>query len=113
MSGIESQVVTSGAGTINLTADDVSFDNAVTLISAATVTVTPQTSNRAINLGTETAGQLSLTAAELANIIAGTLQIGDASSGAITVSDATGNRLESVPDWSLDSQHPNFAALCW
>ncbi len=79
-------LTTSGAGVITITADDVALDATSTLVSAATVTLTPQTAARAIDLGTNTADSLALTAAELDRITAGTIQIGDANSGAITFS---------------------------
>ncbi|MFM9960443.1 MAG: beta-propeller fold lactonase family protein, partial [Planctomycetaceae bacterium] len=86
--GASADFVTSGAGTISLTADDVAINSTATLVSAATVTLKPQTTSRAISLGTEVGGQLSLTDAELDRVTAGTLQIGDTSSGTITVSAA-------------------------
>jgi hypothetical protein len=81
-------LVTSGAGTVTLTADDVALNGTSTIVSGGTVTLAPQTAARQINLGTETAGQLSLTDAELDRITAATIQIGDTNSGAITVSAA-------------------------
>ncbi len=78
--GTNADLVTSGSGTITLTADNISIANTAALVSASAVTLQPQTVSRAINLGTETSGQLSLTDAELDRITAGTLQIGTTSS---------------------------------
>ena len=86
--GAGADLVTSGAGTITLTVDDAAIDTTSTLVSASTLTLAPQTTSRPINLGTNTAGQLSLTDAELDRITAGTVQIGDSNSGTITVSAA-------------------------
>ena len=77
-------LVTSGAGVITITADDVALNSTSTLQSASTVTFLTQTAARAINLGTNTAGSLSLTDSELDHISAGTINIGDTNSGAIT-----------------------------
>ena len=85
--GASADLATSGAGVITITADDVALDVTSTLVSASTVTLKPQTASRVINLGTATGG-LDLTDDELDNITAGTLQIGDGSSGTITVSAA-------------------------
>ncbi|MBL8490414.1 MAG: hypothetical protein JNM82_06505, partial [Rhodocyclaceae bacterium] len=56
------------------------------LVTASGKTVTPMTAGREIDLGSETAGKLSLTAAEIANFNAGgNLVIGNSGSGNITV----------------------------
>ena len=68
--GASADMTTSGAGVITVTANDVALDATSTLVSAGTVTLKPQTASRAINLGTNTAGQLSLTDAELDRISA-------------------------------------------
>ena len=86
--GPNADLTTSGAGTITLTADDVALDASSTLVSAGTVTFAPQTATRPIDLGTNTPGSLSLTDAELDRVTAATTQIGDANSGAVTVSSA-------------------------
>ena len=81
---------TSGAA-VTLTADSMAFDATSVVSSTGTVTLQNKTAGVAIDLGTETAGQLSLTDAELDRVTAGTLVIGrdDAFlSGAITVSNA-------------------------
>ena len=78
--------VTSGAGAISLTADDLSIAASASLnAGTSTATIQTATAGREIDLGTETIGRLSLTDAELDRISAGTLSIGNASSGAITV----------------------------
>ncbi|MFM9959810.1 MAG: beta strand repeat-containing protein, partial [Planctomycetaceae bacterium] len=86
--GASADLTTSGTGIITLIADNIAIDGTSTLVSASTVTLQQQTAARAIDLGTETSGQLSLTNTELNRVTAGTLQIGDANSGAITVSAA-------------------------
>ena len=57
-----------------LPADDVALDATATLNSAGTISLVPQTASRPINLGTETAGSLSLTDAELDRVTAGTIR---------------------------------------
>ncbi len=86
--GAGADLTTSGVGVITITADDLALDATSTLVSASTVTIKPQTAARAIDLGTNTAGQLSLTDVELDRITAGTVQIGATNSGTITVSAA-------------------------
>jgi mucin-19 len=86
--GANADLITSGTGTISITADDVALNATSTLQSAGTVSFVTQTAARPINVGTQTAGSLSLTDAELDRITSGTTQIGAASSGAITVSSA-------------------------
>ena len=87
--------VTSGTGIILISADDVAINATSTLVSANTVTLKPQTAARAINVGTETGGSLSLTDTELDRITSDSVNIGDANSGTLTVSAAIthGNRL--------------------
>ncbi|MCA9143999.1 MAG: autotransporter-associated beta strand repeat-containing protein, partial [Planctomycetales bacterium] len=84
--GASANVTTLGTGTIEITADNVDINSASQLTSATTITLKPQTASRAINLGTDTGG-LDLTDAELDRISASTVQIGDANSGTITVSE--------------------------
>lgn len=50
------------------------------------VTITPSVTGREIDVGTHTAGKLGLTDVELDRFLAGTLNIGDVTSGNITVS---------------------------
>ena len=102
--GAGADLTTSGAGVITVTANDVALDASSTLVSASTVTLQPQTTSRAINLGTNTAGSLSLTDAELDRVTAGTVQIGDVNSGAITVSAAItqGNNLSLTTGAGID-----------
>ena len=75
---------------INLRAEDVSIAGTATVGSTSggnsTVTITPSVTSEAIDLGTNTAGTLGLTDAELDQVTAGILAIGSASSGPITVS---------------------------
>ena len=76
----------SGTGAINVAADNVALDPAATLSAAGTVSIVPVTATRPINLGTNIGTSLSLTDAELDLVTAGTLQIGNVTSGAITMS---------------------------
>ncbi|MCL4205954.1 MAG: hypothetical protein KJ000_26010 [Pirellulaceae bacterium] len=80
---------TSGSGTnggpITVTADDVALTSG-SLGTTGTVTVRPVSVGREIDLGTNTAGTLGLTNAELNRITAGTIQIGDSDSGDLTLS---------------------------
>ena len=81
----------SSGAAITLTADSISFNTTLAVISSTgTVTLQNKTAGVAINLGTETAGQLSLTDAELDRVTAGTLVIGRSgvNPGVITVSNA-------------------------
>ena len=72
-------------GNLTLIADDMSL-GAASAPGANTVTLRPVTATtRPISLGAEVGGSLSLTDDELDLIAAGTLQIGNATSGAITV----------------------------
>ncbi len=71
---------------INLTADDLNLSAAVNA-GAANVTILQTTNGRAVDLGTNTVGLLSLTDAEFDNITAAQISIGNANSGAITLSD--------------------------
>ncbi|MGE0608365.1 MAG: beta strand repeat-containing protein, partial [Pirellulales bacterium] len=86
--GASADIATTGSGTIGIIADDVAIDATATISSASGVAIAQQTPGRAINIGTETAGRLSLTDAELDQITSPTLQIGDANSGAVTVTAA-------------------------
>jgi murein DD-endopeptidase MepM/ murein hydrolase activator NlpD len=71
-------IITSGGGTIRLTADTLDINAAATLnAGSGIVTIAPESSGKAVTLGAETAGTLSLTEAELDRIIAGTLRLGD------------------------------------
>ncbi|MBC6996022.1 hypothetical protein H9S92_17770, partial [Lewinella lacunae] len=73
-------------GPLTVTADEVAISG--TLGTIGIVTVRPLSVGRSIDLGTNTPGQLSLSAAELNQLSAGTLIIGrnDISTGTITVS---------------------------
>ncbi len=71
-------------GPITITADDMIIGATITA-GTSTVTLRAATAGRQIDLGTETAGKLSLTDTELDFAIAGLLRIGDATGGAITV----------------------------
>jgi autotransporter-associated beta strand protein len=83
-------VTVSGGGKIELSVDSLTL-NATPSLSAGSgiVTIEPQTTGTPVNLGTLTAGQLSLTDEDLNRIVAGTLRIGDNPfGGPITVSSA-------------------------
>ncbi len=73
-----------GSGSISLGAADATLQ--ATIASSSTVLIAPHQNGRPIDLGTNAAGSLGLTDAELDLISAGTLQIGDVHSGTITVS---------------------------
>ena len=84
-------VTSSGSGAVNLVGDSITIDttNATVNGGANTVTLRQLTNGTLINLGAaDSAGTLGLTDAELDLITAGTLQIGNSNSGAITVSAA-------------------------
>jgi len=82
----------SSGAAVTLTADSMKFVSTSVVSSTGTVTLRNKTAGVAIDLGTETAGQLSLTDAELDRVTAGTLVIGRSDtgfeSGVITVSNA-------------------------
>ena len=70
----------------NLTADDMAIAAALNTGSGS-ITAVQSTNGRAVDLGTNTAGKLSLTQAELDNLVTtGPLNIGNFNTGAITVS---------------------------
>jgi CSLREA domain-containing protein len=82
---------TTGTGSINLIADRMTFDTANATIDAGTnsVTLRQKTAGTPIDLGSTTdaaAGTLELSDGELDRVTAGTLNVGDAASGTITVS---------------------------
>ncbi|MCX6854659.1 MAG: fibronectin type III domain-containing protein [Verrucomicrobia bacterium] len=87
---------TTAGGALTLTADTMNLAAGVGTetistgsATAGTVTLKPLTAAVAVNLGSAvdtTASTLELSTAELDNVTAGTLAIGDAASGAITVS---------------------------
>jgi autotransporter-associated beta strand protein len=103
--GAGADLVTSGAGTISLTADTIEISAAATLVSATGVTLQPLSDGRPIDLGSETAGSLSLTDAEL-DAIAATVVVGNSSAGAVTFSAAialaNSNLLEVVTGSTID-----------
>jgi hypothetical protein len=83
-----SQAVGAGTGNVTLTTDDIAVNAGVT---GQIVTVENRTAGRQIDLGTNTAGKLSLTDSELDLVTAETLRIGrndGLASGQITVSAA-------------------------
>ena len=73
-------------GTIDIVADTLAVTGAVT--GAGAVTVQPQTAGRAISLGSEVGGQLSLTDAELDFVTATTTTVGNQTAGTIAVNGA-------------------------
>lgn len=89
--------ITTNRGDVSFTANNMEIgaaidvgrtSNPMTGKAAGTVTLTQNAANRRISLGTENEVELSLTMAEIGQITAGTLNIGDSNSGAITVSAA-------------------------
>lgn len=82
-------IASTGTGAITLVADSMSLDQGRITAGTNLVTLKQKTNGVAINLGgNDGPGTLGLNTTELANITAGTLAIGDANSGAITVSTA-------------------------
>ncbi len=79
--------LSAGNNPITLTADGIDLPS---LLSSGTarLTLQPLTAGRLIDLGTKTAGKLALDASDLANVTAGTLQIGRANAGAIDITAA-------------------------
>ena len=63
--------INTGIGAMSFIGDDMAINAAATLTTTGVVSIVQQTSGRAIDLGTETAGSLSLTDAELDRITAG------------------------------------------
>jgi hypothetical protein len=94
-SGNASGVLRSTGGAITISADDITIDSPIVAM-AGTVTLRPVTASRAIDLGTETAGQLSLTDAEVDRITASLLRIGTEASGAITISAAISPAIANI-----------------
>ncbi len=86
---INQAITAGGTGTVTVVADDMALSNAITT-AGTTVKLTTATAGRGITLGGSAAGTLSLSAAELSQITAGTLQIGNDgnTSGAIMVTGA-------------------------
>lgn len=79
---------TNGAGNIKLIANTMDIGPSLDA-ETRTVTLLPKTTGRAINLGgVDSGAQLGLTDEELDQVTAGTLVIGDANSGPITISKA-------------------------
>ena len=69
--------ITSNSGNILVQADDMALGTSVNIAApTGSVTLTPQTNNMVIDLGTNVSGRLSLTDAELDRISATTLRIG-------------------------------------
>ena len=77
--------VSSGGGTVSVLGTDVILDGTLSAGSGRAV-VQNSVGGRTIDLGTNTAGSLGLTATELNNITAGIVQVGSLTAGAITVS---------------------------
>src|SRR5262249_15034377 len=76
----------SGGAAINLLSDNLAIDpQGIINASSGTITISPLTANRPINLGTKTAGQLGLTNTELGRITSDTLNIGDSNTVPITI----------------------------
>ncbi|MCL4207254.1 MAG: autotransporter-associated beta strand repeat-containing protein [Pirellulaceae bacterium] len=80
-----SQPVNAGDKDVTFSANNIAINAAVSA-GSQTATLRSPNANRPISLGTEVGGALSLTDEELDRITAGTLRIGDASSGTITIS---------------------------
>ena len=81
--------LTTSGGNVTIIGDAVALTGTVNVGASATgsiVTIRPFTDNTAIDLGTETGGQLSLTNAELNQITARIVRVGSATAGNINVS---------------------------
>jgi filamentous hemagglutinin family protein len=76
--------INTGGGQLNLTADDMALAGSLNAGSGS-VALTTNSAGRPIDLGTDTAGQLGLTVAELSTITADKVAIGSANSGAIRI----------------------------
>ena len=77
-----------GTGGVTYTADNMSLTGA-TNAGAAIATLQPNTAGQLVNLGgADAAGTLGLTDAELDTVTAGTLRVGSATSGNMTISAA-------------------------
>jgi hypothetical protein len=90
------------SGTVILTADNMAINQQVNA-GGGRVVLQPKTAGRAIDLGTETADKLSLTAVELANVTADVLKIGNSSAGSITISDGL--------DFGVNAVNPKVRTL--
>ncbi len=87
--GLVGDVVATTDAPITLVADSIAIDSTVSITAgtANAVTIRPKTNGALIHLGgTDSAGTLGLTDTELDRFTAGTLNIGDPNSGAVTVS---------------------------
>ncbi|MDG2991045.1 filamentous hemagglutinin N-terminal domain-containing protein [Candidatus Synechococcus calcipolaris G9] len=71
---------------LTLIANEMALNNGAVNAGTHQVTVRPFSNGHEIDLGTKTAGKLSLVSAELNKITAGILQIGDTNSGSIEIS---------------------------
>ena len=84
------------SGALSLTADSINLQTTgVTLETTGTATFTGLTVGRTIDVGGADGASLGLTDGELNRVTASTLQIGDSSSGAITVSAAIAHATSS------------------
>lgn len=92
--------VISNGGDITFTADAMTIDRAVDA-GAGCVILQPLTAGTPIDLGTETAGSLSITNTEINQITAGVIRVGSTSAGAITVSQPI--NLTTSPNLALRS----------
>lgn len=86
---MDQSITASGTGTVTVVADDMTLSNAITT-AGTTVKLMTTTAGRGITLGGSAAGTLGLSNAELNQITASTLQIGNDgnTSGAIAVTGA-------------------------
>ena len=75
---------TTGGGHVTINADRMELNGTLNA-GMGIVTIAPLANARAISLGAESAGELSLTNSELDKITAGTLTIGHSSAGTITI----------------------------
>jgi hypothetical protein len=91
-------------GEIVLTANSIEINGTASVASAASVALQPHSAGRQIHVGTENPSRLGLTDAELDRITAGQVQIGNASSGVLTITSAIthGNDLSLIASGGIN-----------
>ncbi|MFO0821305.1 MAG: autotransporter-associated beta strand repeat-containing protein [Pirellulales bacterium] len=82
-------VTAGGAGDITVVSDTIVIDTGTLVAAGDTVTLYPRSGNRQVHLGSTDihTSRLGLTNTELNHITAGTIQIGDANTGTITLTE--------------------------
>jgi autotransporter-associated beta strand protein len=95
LTAVTGSIATTGGGAVSITAPDMTLSSTINAGSGLASLISSGV-GRQIDLGTKTIGTLSLTDAELDRIVAGTISIGDANSGTITVSAAIDRTSDST-----------------